>query len=244
MLPAGGVAIGLVGGLAQLGAVLDQGRPQIAHGVERAARDLVLSPELSPTPMADSPVRAIVIGTDDHRSFPVLYTQAVLGVGSATLYIDAQLLAHPWYRAQLRQRLPSLPDVDKPMRLIGAIEASPELDHLPIYLANVFSRPAASRPKVPEGMLWRVLPHPESPRFIAAEWSADAILERHLAACARMGAQPEDFVPRARDPWSDDLAFAYVEKARRLAAALAQDGRSDAIAPVAEALARATGHEL
>lgn len=244
LVPAGGAAIGLVTCLAQLGAVLDQGRPQLARGVERAAVDLVRSPAPSPQTLADSPVRAIVIGTDDHRSFPVLYVQAVRGVAPQTLYIDAQLLAHPWYRAQLRARLPSLPDVDKPMRLINAIEATPALADLPIYLANVFSAPAARRPKVPEGLLWRVVPHPQSPRFDPAAWTADAILDRHLAAYARMSATPADFAAHRRDPWTADLAYAYADKARELAAALARDGRGDAIPAVAEALSRRTGLEL
>ena len=140
--------------------------------------------------------------------------------------------------------MPSLPDIDKPMRLINAIETSPELGHLPIYLANVFSRPAATRPKVPEGVLWRIIPHPDNPRFTPEDWTAEAILDRHLAAYQRMGTDPTDFTPQPSDPWSDDLAYAYTEKARKLAIALAQEGNNQAASQVAQALKTQTGQDL
>ncbi|PRP99575.1 DUF2723 domain-containing protein [Enhygromyxa salina] len=239
---AGGLAIAAVMLLAQLGGVLERGRPSSERAVELAAIDLVSSPDPDgpaiPSATA-TPIRAIVFGTDDHRSFPVLYVQDVLGAGSHTLYVDAQLLAHPWYRERLRARLPKLPDVDKPLQLIGAIWSDPELAQLPIYLANVFSRPAAELPKVPEGMLWRVPPPTGHPTFTASAWTHEQILARHLAASARMRIRPGDFSglthPRGH-PWSADLWFAYVDPAKRLAATLARAGHEDALPAVQAAL--------
>lgn len=236
LLAVGGLGLILVLLLAQLGAVLERGRPATERGVEVAALDLVNSPDPEgpsvPATADDSgspPVRAIVFGTDDHRSFPALYVQSVLDAGQHTLYIDAQLLVHPWYRAHLRERLPSLPDVEKPLRLIGAIWSDPELDSVPIYLANVFSEPAQRLPRVPEGLLWRVVLPPDHPRFRPEDWQPEAIAQRHLAALDRCQARPEDFAglehPKSH-PWSADLASAYVEPSRALIVQLAQLARS------------------
>jgi hypothetical protein len=249
---AGAVVISAAVFGAQLLAVLERGRPATEAGVQAAAIDLVeqADPSAPPIPSQGEPVRAIVFGTDDHRSFPVLYVQEVLGAGSHTLYIDAQLLAHPWYRARLRERVPSLPDVDKPLRMIGAIWSDPELAHVPIYLANVFSAPAARLAKVPEGVAFRVVPPSEHPSFAAGEWTGEAIVARHLAACSRHRARPADFAgvehPRGH-PWSLDLRAAYIERARALAASVAASatpGRDQEIEAIAEALARTTGAEL
>src|SRR5690606_6391719 len=101
LLRAGAGAFAAVILLAQLGAVLERGRPATEAAVELAAIDLLESPDPEGPASATAegePVRAIVFGTDDHRSFPILYAQAVLDVGGHTLYIDAQLLAHRWYR--------------------------------------------------------------------------------------------------------------------------------------------------
>jgi hypothetical protein len=202
-------------------------------------------PEAPPIPSTgEVPVRAIVFGTDDHRSFPVLYVQEVLGAGPHTLYIDAELLGYPWYRARLRERVPSLPDVDKPLAMIGAIWRDPELAHVPIYLANVFSRPAAQLDKLPEGMLWRVVPATQS-GFAAADWTHDRILARHLAACERMRIRPSDFGglehPRGH-PWSADLWFRYVDTAQQLVSGLTRAGRPDHdVMLVGDALEQHTG---
>lgn len=245
------VAAGML--FAQVGAVLERGRPATERAVELAAIDLVSTPDPDAPPIpsnGDEPVRAIVFGTDDHRSFPVLYVQSVLGAGPHTLYIDAELLGYPWYRARLRERVPSLPDVDKPLAMIGAIWQDPALAHVPIYLANVFSRPAAALDKLPEGMLWRVVPPtpPGSAGSLGDEWTHERILARHLAACARMQIRPSDFGglehPRGH-PWSADLWFAYVDVAKQLASGLVRAGRPHAdIALVNDALERRTGARL
>jgi hypothetical protein len=239
---AGAIAAALL--LAQLGAVMDSGRPRTEAGVELAALDLLATPDPAGPSVPDSEIRAIVFGTDDHRSFPVLYAQAVLGASPHTLYIDAQLLAHPWYRARLRARLPSLPDVAKPLALIGAIWSDPELDQVPIYLANVFSAPADRLTKVPEGMLWRIPPPADHPRFEAAQWTPEAIAARHLAAFARYRIARDDFAglehPR-RHPWSADLWHAYVDTSLALASMLARAGHERDAARVLAALHARTG---
>jgi hypothetical protein len=238
--------------LAQLAAVRERGRPATELGVELAAIDLVSTPDPNAPAIPSTgaqPVRAIVFGTDDHRTFPVLYVQEVLGAGAHTLYVDAELLGYPWYRARLRERVPRLPDVDKPLAMIGAIWQDPELAHVPIYLANVFSRPAAKLDKLPEGMLWRVPPPADRPDLAVGnsstrEWTPERILARHLAASERMRIQPRDFAglehPRGH-PWSADLWFAYVEPARQLASALARSGHGESVARVADALEHHTG---
>ena len=241
-------AIAAVGSFAQIGAVIESGRPRAEAGVEQAAIDLVTGPDPAGPAIAAAPgtppIRAIVFGTDDHRSFPVLYAQTVLGAGEHTLYIDAQLLAHPWYRARLRARVPSLPDVDKPLMLIGALWSDPTLDAVPIYLANVFSGPAERLTRIPEGMLWRIPPPADHPRFDPAAWTPEAIAERHLAAFGRYRATDDDFAglvhPR-RHPWSADLWHAYVDKSRALADSLVRAGHEQLAERVLAALQERTG---
>jgi len=198
-----------------------RGLPSADAGVERYAEDLLRTPP----PDGD----AIVIGTDDHRVFPVLFVQHVLGHGTRTLYIDASLLSHPWYREQLRARFPALPDVDKPVALVGALWADPALRDTPIYLANVFSRPSASLPVVPQGVLWRVLP-PHRPPPSPTEVVAD-----HLAALRRYD-PPLSPTQHAAHPWTDDLRATYTEGTLRLLAALHAEGRDADARALSEAL--------
>lgn len=194
----------------QVARSIARGLPSGDDGVERYARDLLRTPP---------PDRlAIVIGTDDHRIFPILFVQHVLHEGTATLYVDASLLSQPWYRRHLRARLPALPEVDKPVALVGALWADAALRDTPIYLANVFSRPAASLPVVPHGVLWRVVA-PHEPPPTAAEVTAE-----HLAALRRYGAPPSSPAAPAH-PWTDDLANTYNDGTRRLLAALHAEGR-------------------
>ncbi|MCX4245769.1 protein O-mannosyl-transferase family [Paraliomyxa miuraensis] len=188
-----------------------RGLPSDDAGVERYARDLLRTP---------APDRAaIVIGTDDHRLFPLLFVQHVQHEGPATIYIDASLLSQPWYRQHLRTRFPALPEVDKPVRLVSALWADPALRDTPIYLANVFSRPASTLPVVPQGVLWRVLA-PHRPPPDPAE-----VIEDHLAALRRYGEPALDHAPAVAHPWTADLGAAYNEGTRRLLAALHAEGR-------------------
>lgn len=182
-----------------------RGLPSAHRFVQRYAIDLLRTPPPGTT--------AIVIGTDDHRTFPVLFAREVLGLGRDVLYVDASLLAHAWYRAYLRRDVPWLPDVDKPLRMLGAVWSDPAHRDTPIYLANLFSRPSTELPRVPEGILWRVVPPHEPPP------DARTVIDRHMAARARYGAPPPE-PDLFGDPWTLDLQAAYHEGHERLLAAL------------------------
>jgi hypothetical protein len=199
LLAAAGLAL-VVHGISHSAA---RGVPAAQSFVERYAIDLLA------TPSPGAP--AIVIGTDDHRTFPVLYAQEVLGLGPHVIYVDASLLAHSWYRAHLRRRAPWLPDIDQPLRMVAAMWNDPAHRDTPVYLANLFSRPSTTLPRVPEGILWRVVaPHDTPP-------DAKAVVDRHAAARARYGVPPSEPGVTA-DPWTWDLWAAYHEGHERLLA--------------------------
>ncbi len=212
-------ALGLVA--TQLARSAARGVPSTDGGVERYARDLLRTPPPER--------RAIVIGTDDHRVFPILFVQQVRDEGADVLYIDASLLSQAWYREHLRQRWPDLPDIDKPVALIGALWSDPAHADTPIFLANVFSRPASTLPIVPHGLLWRVLP----PH--ARELTASTIARDHLAALQRYGAPPDPTHGDAH-PWTDDLHAAYNEGTGRLLTALHAEGRDADLHALLDAL--------
>lgn len=194
-------------------------------GIERYAIDLVRTPP--PGRMA------IVFGTDDHRLFPILFVQEILGKGRHTLYIDASLLSQPWYRRHLRKRWPSLPEIEKPLELMGAIWADPAREKIPIYLANVFSRPAAALPKVPEGVLWRVV----APNAKPSQHEAEAVYGRHLVALRSYKGVSRS--TRPGHPFASDVHTTYTEGTRQLAAALRNEGRdaqADALERALQAL--------
>jgi hypothetical protein len=195
--------------LRQLGTTIARGVPADDDGIEVYARDLLRTP--------DPAHPALVLGTDDHRSFGVLFAHEVLGEGPQVLYVDASLLAHPWYRAWLRRRWPTLPDADKPVALVLALWAQPGERELAVYLANDFSLPSTSLPRVPEGVLWRVLPEG------AQDVTPEQVLARHLAAQARRVGPPSD----PRSPFSGDLAASAAEPNLRLEQALRRAGRAD-----------------
>ncbi|TPV93826.1 MAG: DUF2723 domain-containing protein [Myxococcales bacterium FL481] len=202
-----------------------RGAPRHEPGVEAYARDLLRTP--------DEPF-AIVFGTDDHRTFPVLFAQEVLGLGRHVLYVDAQLLAHSWYRARLRRRFPAFPDVPKPLAAIGHLWSGASTRDTPIYLANVFSRPAESQlNRVPEGILWRVVP----PHATAAAFGVDAVTRRHVAACARYRTNPAEFAgmrhPQTH-PWSGDLWHAYRDGTKVLSDWYQRRGQGDAAKQLSE----------
>ncbi|MEM6290859.1 MAG: hypothetical protein AAGA54_06320 [Myxococcota bacterium] len=205
-----GLAIG--GGLLVLRQLIFtawHGVPADNPWVEKYAVDAVRTPEAE---------RAIIVGTDDHRTFPMLYAQEVLGEGPGVLYIDASLLAHPWYRARLRQRMPGLPDIDKPVRLLTALQADPAWDDVPLYLSNDFSRHSVGLPRVPEGVLWRLV-HPRLPPP-----TADEVLTRHKAALRRYGAIPKDAFYGGH-PFAADLLAGYLATTKNLGEALYAQGR-------------------
>jgi hypothetical protein len=188
------------------------GVPADSAGTEHYAIDVVETPPAGQM--------AIVFGTDDHRLFPILYVQEILGHGPQTLYIDASLLSQAWYRRYLRQRWTSLPEIKKPLELMGTIWADPAREKIPIYMTNVFSRPSAALPKVPEGVLWRVVP----PKATEQEHDAMAVYERHLAALQRYdGVLPSS---HPGHPFTSDVHTAYSEGTLQLIAALRRAGHN------------------
>jgi hypothetical protein len=201
----------------------DRGRPARERAIEQHAIDMLRSP--------GGP--AIIFGTDDHRTFPALYAREVLGVAPDVVYVDASLLAHSWYRDRVAARWPGLPVRDKPLRTMGAIWEEMGEDAPPIYLANVFSRPSAELPRVPEGLLWRVVPPSEHP-------SPEQVAAQAVAAYDRCATTPAHFA-EPRSPWAEDLWHAYVDKGRTLAAQLRRSGESQAARRVESALSRCVG---
>lgn len=194
-----------------------QGVPSDDDGVQRYAVAVLSTPE----PGAP----ALVFGTDDHRTFPILFAQEVLGAGPDVVYIDASLLAHPWYRARTRLRLRGLPDIDKPLRLMGAVWRDPALAKTPVYLANDFSRPSTTLGRVPEGVLWRVLPPP--PLQTVPPPDPAEVVRRHRAAFARYPAVGPLRAASPAHPFTADLAAHYNEPTAQLVRALTQAGQSE-----------------
>ncbi len=184
-----------------------RGLPRDDDAIEVYARDLLRTPEPGR--------RALVLGSDDHRTFGVLFADAVLHEGPDALYVDASLLAHPWYRARLRERWPDLPDVEKPVQLVGALwTAGMDVD---VFLANDFSRHSAALPRVPEGVLYRVLPPGER------ALGPDEVAARHEAALDRLVGPPAP----PRSPFAVDLAASWSEPSVALVRAFRRGGRED-----------------
>lgn len=204
-------------------------RPQLLQGTETYANDMLRNPGSED---------AIIFGTDDHRTFPALYVSSVSPAPGHALYIDAALLYHPWYRKWLNRQRPELPLRNLPLNTITEILQTPHLADTPIYLANVFSRPASRMPLVPEGVLLRVVP-PHAP----AEFTApDALAQRHLEATARLSGTREQFRgaedPEV-DPFGADLWGRYILGASELTRNFDAVGRPDlADKIVADALDR------
>lgn len=205
-----GACVGLLV-LRQLVTTAWHGVPSEDDGIERYAIDVLHTPPPGQ--------RALVFGTDDHRTFPLLYAREVLGHGRDVVYVDASLLAHPWYRAWLRERVPGLPDQDKPVNLMTAIRSDARFDDLALYVANVFSRPVQGLPLVPEGVLLRVLPPGAPPPPL------EDVLARHRDALSRYGPRRRTALAPGH-PFSADLDAIYDEHTLAIASALRAAGRT------------------
>ncbi len=222
-LPRRGPLVGMLGAAllaAQVSHTAQRGVPADDDGVETYARDLLGT--------AGPGVRAFVLGTNDHRTFPVLFAQEVLGVAPEVVYIDAQLLAHPWYRERLSTRAPELDiTIDKPIRMVTKLWTEPDGHAIPIYLANDFSAPSAALGRTPEGVLWRIQPAGQAvdPR---------TIVERHLAAMTRWVGPPR----HAISPFSRDLSARYTETTASLVEALMRGGQPELAQRVSAAAPR------
>jgi hypothetical protein len=188
------------------------GLPGSDRSVQDYAHDVLATPE---------PGRfALVIGTDDHRLFPLLFVDRVLGGGGKAVYIDASLLSERWYRRELRRSWSDLPEVDGPFDLIAAVWDDPARRLTPIYFANLFSASAAKMNRAPEGVLWRLIP-PHAP---PEAFSLDRVVSRHLAVLDRYrGLTPSD---QAGHPWSREVATHYVDGTHQLETMLRSGGRA------------------
>lgn len=234
--------LGACGGLLllrQIAVLVGHGPPSTNETVERYAHDVLRTPEPGR--------RAIVFGTDDHRLFPMLYVQEVLGKGHEVLYVDASLLAHGWYRERLERRFEGLPTEDKPLRMMAGLWDDPRWRDTPIFVANLFSRPAAGLPRVPQGVLWRVIPPDALPSGTlepGGPFGPEPVLARHLAALARY----PDPLPTAgaagSHPFAADLAATYTEMSAQLATALLSEGRTEEARALLRSLADRTGSDV
>jgi hypothetical protein len=195
-------------------------RSSADRSVEVYARDLVATPPLDQT--------SVIFGSDDHRSFAQLYVREILQLAPHVIFIDAGLLPYDWYRLHLQTRWPDLPVDDRPVKMINAMLADPKWSKRPLYLANIFSRPASQIRRVPEGIAWRVVA-PGADR--TPEFSDEALADRHLQAFSRLRGQPGDFAgivdPSAakHHPWSIDLWQPYIETTTALVAHLRARGK-------------------
>jgi hypothetical protein len=195
--------------------------PAHDRGVEAYARALYASvdPEEG---------RAVVFGTDDHRSFPAVYQAEVHEGDARVLYIDPSLMNYDWYRERIWARWPELPRERLPIKLIMAIEGDPVLKDTPIFLANFFSVPSHSVPVVPQGVLMRVWPGSKGdPVKHGAE-----VLASHLAALERIAAREVSSIDFAeakagRAVWSGDLLWSFVDRQREMLSLLAAAGDED-----------------
>jgi hypothetical protein len=194
--------------------------PAHEGGVEAYARDVLASP---------GDARALVFGTDDHRTFPALYVASVDPPPGAARYIDASLLAHAWYRARFA---PELDLADKPIasmdRALAPAFAAQARGQLaptrPMYVTHAFSRPVAGLPLEPEGILWRVAIEPGLDR------SLEAVVARHEAAllrCAHAKASHAGLLAPRAHPWSSDLLASRAAPTRALLQRLQGAGRRD-----------------
>ena len=195
--------------------------PAADLAIESHAHDVLQTPE---------PGRlAIVVGGEDHRTFPILFLQRVASLrADDVVYLDAQLMAQGWYRAWLERTTPEpLPRAARPLELFRALWSQPGGARPPVYLTHAFSPAAARLRVVPEGLLLRAIPPGADP----AEWTPERLAERHLAALARYRGRAEHFAvapgERASHPWGPDLWEPYLRSTRELARLLAARGRED-----------------
>ena len=182
------------------------GLPSGNPNVERYAIDALQTP--------DPDRRAVIVGTDDHRIFPILFAQEILGRGPNVQYVDASLLAHPWYRA----RFDGFPDIGKPVLLVTTMAADPAFADTAFYLTNDFSRHSAGLDRVPEGVLWRLRLHADTPAAI------DEVVANHRAALTRIAPIPTGPAVEGH-PFASDLVAIYAEVTAALAEALRAEGR-------------------
>jgi len=99
------------------------------------------------------PPGALLITLQDRHTFALAYARWVEGRRDDVIVVDADLLAYPWYHAQLR-RHPSL--VLPGDRLTAPGLAGANLPLRPVFLASTRDDVMAQLSAVPDGPIWRV----------------------------------------------------------------------------------------
>jgi hypothetical protein len=106
--------------------------------------------------LTDLPENAILITGQDRHTFTLDYVRWVEGRRTDLIVIDGELLAQPWYVAQLRQRHPSLQSWRDPWSLEQLIRAN-QGSHA-VFLASPREELAHLFELLPKGELLQVAP--------------------------------------------------------------------------------------
>lgn len=100
------------------------------------------------------PADALLITLQDRHTFALAYARWVEGRREDVIAVDADLLAYPWYRAQLGRRYPSLVLPPEPLTARALIDAN--LARRPVFLASRRDDVMARLTVMPDGPIWRV----------------------------------------------------------------------------------------
>jgi len=100
------------------------------------------------------PRDALLITQEDRHTFALAYAQWVEGRRQDIIVVDADLLAYPWYRAQLERRHPTLVLPADPLTV--PILVGPNLSLRPVFLASERRDVMTQLTATPDGALWRV----------------------------------------------------------------------------------------
>jgi hypothetical protein len=100
------------------------------------------------------PPGALLITLQDRHTFALAYAQWVEGRRHDITVVDADLLAYPWYRAQLERRYPTL--VLPAGSPTAPVLAGANLLLRPVFLASARDDAMAQLAATPDGDLWRV----------------------------------------------------------------------------------------
>ncbi len=188
--------------------------------------------------LRSAPEGAILIGTGDHRLYGFEYVQRALGAGGDAVYVDAQMLLHPWYRQRIESRIGApIPEVDVEARRVAVADLVARwlAEGRPVYLTNTFSEGMArSFALVPVGTLLEVVP-PGAPPPSLFEVEA-----RNSSIFARFVLEPTP--PHDPTSWAAYVYTSYARPWRDLAPAFDRVGLTER-ADEMRATLRALGQE-
>lgn len=179
-------------------------RPAADDHVQRYAQAVIASAKAE----GGKSTRSYVLGTDDHRSFPILFAQEVLQATPPqerqVVYIDPALMRYAWYVERITTRYPEVPPIPQPAKLVTALQALPSTPD--VYLANIMSRQASQLPTVPHGAVMRVLRPQELTQPDTTRWA-----RQHAEALRRAGVSPSEIAEHFASgqsfdsPWANDV---------------------------------------